>query len=94
MAQKEKCIFDEGEIIILIKEGSDEVINIGNLDKGNYLKIKQIIKVDAFSVDFKSIISSGYSYISSGKIDKEKIFDINDGKIVESNINFVAINPW
>ena len=87
MAQKEKCIFDEGVIIILIKDGIDEVINVGNLDKGNYLKIKQIIKVDGFSVDFKSIISSGYSYISSGKIDKEKIFDINDGKIVESNIN-------
>ena len=87
MAIKEACIYDEGEIIILIKEGTDKVINVGNLDKGNYLKIKQIIKEDGFSDIFKDIISSGYNYINSDKIDKAKILVVDNGKIIEGNIS-------
>ena len=39
-----KCIFDNGEIIILLKDGNNEVIYVGNLEKGNDLKVKKVIE--------------------------------------------------
>ena len=62
-----KCIFDKGEIIILIKDGNDESINIGNLETENSLKIKYIIKKENTTPKLSDIFSefkkSGYNYI-------------------------------
>ena len=62
-----KCIFDKGEIIVLIKDDKDEVINIGNLEKGNDLKIKSVIEKWVLTYSPSEIFSqakmSGYDYI-------------------------------
>ena len=84
MIKKEvKSINNSGDIIIFIKDGSDEVINIANLDKGNDLKIKYIIKVSKFSNIFNNINSSGFSYINE-KVSTDNIFEIQNGKIIKS----------
>ena len=53
-----KCIFDKGEIIILIKDGNDESINIGNLEKENNLKIKYVIEKEPGSSKLSDIFSN------------------------------------
>ena len=84
MIKKEvKSINNSGDIIIFIKDGSDEVINIANLDKGNDLKIKYIIKVSKFSNIFNNINPSGFSYINE-KVSTDNIFEIQNGKIIKS----------
>ena len=63
-----KCIFDKGEIIILIKDGIDEVINVGNLEGRNSLKIKYIIQKESKNLELSDIFSefkySGYDLIN------------------------------
>ena len=59
-----KCIFDKGEIIILIKDDTDEVINVGNLDGENNLIIKYVIQKESkLSEIFAQVKTSGYEYI-------------------------------
>ena len=63
-----KSIFDKGEIIILIKDGIDEVINVGNLEGRNSLKIKYIIQKESKNLELSDIFSefkySGYDLIN------------------------------
>ena len=51
---KLKCIFDNKEIIILIKDG-DEVINIGNLNDNNILTVNYVIQPDKSSYQLSYI---------------------------------------
>ena len=78
--KKVSCLFDKGEIIILIKDGNDEVINVGNLEEGIDLKIKYIIQKESSSLKLSDIFSqvktSGYDFIKK---------NINSGKITHLN---------
>ena len=60
-----KCIFDGGEIIMLIKDGRDEVINIGHLENGIDLKIKSSLEKGALTPSqiFSKVKKFGYDYI-------------------------------
>ena len=62
-----KCIFDNGEIIILIKDDNNEVINVGNLENGNNLKIKSVIEKGELTPSqiFSKVKKSGYDYIKN-----------------------------
>ena len=53
-----KCIFDKGEIIILIKDGNDESLNIGNLDTENNLKVKYVIQKEPGTSKLSDIFSN------------------------------------
>ena len=85
-----KCIFDKGEIIMLIKDGNDEVINIGNLGKGNVLKIKSTIEKGylAPSIIFSKVKKMGYKYIKNNiEIFNSQNIDNNNISLNESKIN-------
>ena len=69
--QSVKCIFDNGNIIILIKDGTDKVINIGNLDNDkDDLIIKFVIKEEAFLDIFADFKKDGFDHIGSVSPDK------------------------
>ena len=73
--KKVECIFDKGEIIILVKDGQDEAINIGNIDSNNELKIKKVIEYDSKNTPsdiFSKVKTSGYNYISNNNISTNK----------------------
>ena len=64
---KLKCIFDNKEIIILIKDG-DEVINIGNLNDNNILTVNYVIQPDKSSYQLSYIFEKSFiSFISKSK---------------------------
>ena len=88
---------DKSLSFILIKDG-DEVINIGNFDTNNILKVKYVIQPENSSYQlatiFAKIKSLGYKYIQdnllSGKIILYKN-ELNKNLINNDNINIDKI---
>ena len=74
-----KCIFDSGEIIILIKDKNNEVINVGNLENRNDLKIKVVIEksTPTPSEIFSKVKLSGFNYIKNGKFKSDEVIKSN-----------------
>ena len=75
--KNQKCIYDKGNIIILIKEGQDEVINVGNFEKSNNnFLIKYVIQKTKNNTKLSEIFGMfknfGIDYISN-KISSGKI---------------------
>ena len=80
-----KSIFDKGEIIILIKDGKNEVINVGNLENRNDLKIKSVIEKGALTPSeiFSKVKISGYDYIKNKNYIQSQKQNLKENEIFE-----------
>jgi len=85
-----KCIFDKGQIIILIKDEMNEIINIGNLDKENdVLIVEKVLKEGNLQDIFSRIKYNGYDYFKSNILANK-----TQSQVKENNNNSsIKINP-